>query len=490
MADKHNRDAINTATDNIKYQTYMNNNLFSKEVYINRRKQLAKNVGSGLIILLGNEDSPMNYTDNCFPFRQDSTFLYYFGLDIPVLAAVIDIDNGNEIIFGNDVSIDDIIWTGPLPSVAELASTVGITRTEAYGNIEQFIQNAKAKHQPIHILPPYRAENKIKLSQWLKVNVNELQQCVSLPLVKQVIAQRECKEACEVEQLEEAVSISADMHLAAMQYARPGMMEYEVAAMVEEVALAGNGRLSYPIILTVNGQTLHNHYHGNKLKYGDMVLVDAGAENVMHYAGDLTRTFPAGKAFTAKQKEMYNVVLASLNHATALLKPGIAFKEIHRQASIKLLEGLKELRVVKSNAEEAMEAGVHTLFFQCGVGHMMGLDVHDMEDLGEQYVGYTDTLKKSTEFGWKSLRLAKELKPGFVVTVEPGLYFIPELIDRWKAEKKLSNFINYDVVEQYKEFTGIRIEDNYLITNEGSKKLGKHLIKDADEIEAERLKAF
>lgn len=468
----------------------MNNNLFPKEIYINRRKRLTENVGSGLILLLGNEDSPMNYADNCYSFRQDSTFLYYFGLDIPMLAAIIDIDNANEILFGNDVNMDDIIWTGTLPSIAELAATVGISKTQPYNSIETIIQNAKAKHQPVHILPPYRAENKIKLAQWLQVGLNELQQSVSLTLIRNVIAQRECKEACEVEQLGEAVSISAGMHLAAMQFARPGMMEYEVAAKVEEIALAGNGRLSYPIILTVKGQTLHNHYHGNKLNEGDMVLVDAGAENVMHYAGDLTRTFPAGKAFSARQKDMYNIVLNSLNHATTLLKPDIQFKEIHRQASIKLLEGLKEMNLVKGNAEDAVNEGVHTLFFQCGVGHMMGLDVHDMEDLGEQYVGYTDTLKKSAAFGWKSLRLAKELKPGFVLTVEPGLYLIPELIDRWKAENKLSDFINYNVVEQYKDFTGIRIEDNYLITGEGSRKLGKHLIKNADEIEAIRMNAF
>ena len=468
----------------------MNNNLFSKEVYINRRKRLAENIGSGLIVLLGNEDSPMNYADNCYAFRQDSTFLYYFGLDIPMLAAIIDVDNGTEIIFGNDVSMDDIIWTGPLPSVADLGTTVGVTKTQSYNSIEAVIQAAKVKHQSIHILPAYRAENKIKLSQWLNVGLKELPQHVSLVLIKNIIAQRECKEACEAEQLEEAVSISADMHLAAMQFARPGMMEYKVAAKVEEIALAGNCRLSYPIILTIKGQTLHNHYHGNKLNDGDMVLVDAGAENVMHYAGDLTRTFPAGKAFTSKQKHMYNVVLASLNHATALLKPGIQFREIHRQASIKLLEGLKEVGLVKGNIEDAVHEGVHTLFFQCGVGHMMGLDVHDMEDLGEQYVGYTDTHKKSTAFGWKSLRLAKELKPGFVLTVEPGLYFIPELIDRWKAENKLPDFINYDVVEQYKSFTGIRIEDNYLITHEGSKKLGEHLIKKVDEIEDVRATTF
>ena len=313
-----------------------------------------------------------------------------------------------------------------------------------------------------------------------------MQRSVSLPLIKAIISQREIKEPQEVEAIEQAVSISADMHLSAMQYARPGMMEYEIAAKVEEVALAANGRLSYPVILTINGQTLHNHYHGNRIEEGQMILMDAGAENALHYAGDLTRTFPAGTTFTTRQREVYNIVLNALNHAVSLLQPGIPFKEVHTQACIQLMEGLKEINIVKGDAAEAVAAGAHTLFFQCGLGHMMGLDVHDMEDLGEQYVGYTDTLKKSTEFGWKSLRLGKELKAGFVLTVEPGIYIIPQLIDRWQAENRQHNFINYDVLESYRNFSGIRIEDNFLITANGSKKLGKHLVKTVTEIEALR----
>jgi Xaa-Pro aminopeptidase len=277
------------------------------------------------------------------------------------------------------------------------------------------------------------------------------------------------------------------MHIAAMQYAKPGMKEYEVAAKVEEIALSQNARLAYPTILTINGQTLHNHYHGNTIKEGDMILCDAGAENSMHYAGDLTRTFPVGKTFSSQQKAVYNIVLHSLEHAVHLLKPGIAFKDVHLEAGIKLLEGLKALNIVKGDATEAAWAGAHTLFFQCGLGHMMGLDVHDMEDLGEPYVGYTETMKKRTEFGWKSLRLGKELKPGFVLTVEPGVYIIPELIDRWAADKYLDAFINYDELGRWRNFGGIRIENNYLITETGSQLLGKPLGQSIADIEAYRI---
>jgi Xaa-Pro aminopeptidase len=276
------------------------------------------------------------------------------------------------------------------------------------------------------------------------------------------------------------------MHLAAIQNARPGMKEYELAAQVEAIALANDGRLSYSTILTINGQTLHNHYHGNTIQDGRMVLVDAGAETSMHYAGDLTRTFPVGKQFTTRQREIYTVVLHALDHAVSLLRPGIQYKEVHTQACIKLAEGLTAIGLMKGNAEAAVAAGAHTMFFQCGLGHMIGLDVHDMEDLGEPLVGYDDNLKKSTEFGWKSLRLGKALKAGFTLTVEPGIYIIPELIDRWKAEQKHTSFINYELLNDYRNFGGIRIEDNFVITDNGSKKLGKSLPKNLEEIEALR----
>lgn len=462
--------------------------LFNKEVYVNRRNNLRQQTGSGIILLMGNEESSMNYKDNCYPFRQDSTFLYYFGLDVPGLAAIIDADSGAEIIFGNELTMDEIIWTGPLSSVAEMAAAAGISKTIPTGKIQEWIQNAQRQKRHIHILPPYRPENRIKLATWLGVPLAQVDALVSTTLIKTVISQRLIKEPAEIDEIEKAVSISVDMHAAAIQYARAGMKEYEVAAKVQEVALAAGGQLSYPIICTVDGQTLHNHYYGNTLQEGQMVLLDAGAENDMHYAGDLTRTFPVGDKFSTQQKEIYEIVLAAMEHAVGLLKPGVLFKDVHAGACTKLMEGLRSVQLVKGDAAEAVAAGAHTLFFQCGLGHLMGLDVHDMEDLGEQYTGYTDTLKKSTEFGWKSLRLGRALEPGFVLTVEPGVYMIPELIDQWKAVKKHEAFINYEVVEKYRHFSGIRIEDNYMITSEGSRRLGKFLPVSATEIESKRLR--
>jgi Xaa-Pro aminopeptidase len=460
--------------------------LFDKAVYIKRRAALKKSIGSGIILFMGNEESSMNYKDNWYTFRQDSSFLYYFGLDVAGLAAMIDVDSGEEMIFGNELTIDEIVWTGPLPSVTDMAAAVGVDATAPSTKIGQWIQQARDKKQTVHILPPYRPENRIKLAAWLSISVSQVNELVSIELIKAIIRQRLIKEPIEIEEIEKAVSISADMHRIAMQYTQPGMKEYEVAAKVQEVAMAANGRLSYPVICTINGQILHNHYHGNTLKEGQMLLLDAGAENDMHYAGDLTRTFPVSKQFSTQQREIYDIVLAAMEHAIGLLKPGILFKEVHAKACEKLLEGLKTVQLVKGDPAEAVAAGVHTLFFQCGLGHLMGLDVHDMEDLGEQYTGYTDTLKKSTEFGWKSLRLARALEPDFVLTVEPGVYIIPELIDQWKAIKKHEAFINYEVLEKYRNFGGIRIEDNYAITDTGSRRLGKFLPVTAKEIEAFR----
>jgi Xaa-Pro aminopeptidase len=464
----------------------MNQQLFDRQVYIQRRKQLQSKLSNGLVLLLGNEDSSMNYKDNCFPFRQDSTFLYYIGIDQPGLAAIIDLDENKEILFGENASIDDIIWTGPQPLVQELAGSVGIGASDNSAKLATLLAAARKAQRPIHILPPYRPENKIKLSTWLDTPIAQLPQFISETLIRAVIAQREIKEDREILEMDKAVSISVDMHLAAIQNARPGMKEYELAAQVEAIALANDGRLSYPTILTINGQTLHNHYHGNTIQDGQMVLVDAGAETGMHYAGDLTRTFPAGKQFSTRQRELYTVVLDALDHAVSLLRPGIQYKEVHTQACIKLAEGLTAVGLMKGDATAAVATGAHTMFFQCGLGHMIGMDVHDMEDLGEPLVGYDDQLKKSTEFGWKSLRLGKALKAGFTLTVEPGIYIIPELIDRWKAEQKHTSFINYELLNDYRNFGGIRIEDNFVITDKGSKKLGKSLPKSLDEIEAMR----
>ncbi|MDR6942402.1 aminopeptidase P family protein [Mucilaginibacter pocheonensis] len=461
--------------------------LFEKQVYTDRRQALKQNIGSdGLILLLGNEDSSMNYKDNCYPFRQDSTFLYYFGLDVQNLAAVIDTDTGEEVIFGNELSIDDIIWTGTLPTVMEMASAVGVSQTKPYNQVLHYVHKALIAGRKVHILPPYRPENTMKLATWFNVSLQDVQDHVSVKLIKAVIAQRVIKTPLEIAEMEKAVSISVDMQLAVIKSTRPGIKEYELVAKAIEVAQAANGQLGYPAIITTKGQTLHTHYYGNTLQDGDMVLSDIGAENNMHYGGDLTRTFPVGGSFTTRQKELYEVVLASMDHAISMLKPGVRYKDIHLAACEKLVEGLTQVNLMKGDPAEAVAAGAHTMFFQCGLGHMLGMDTHDMENLGEPYVGYTDTLKKDTVFGLKSLRLGRELEAGYVLTVEPGIYIIPELIDRWNAEKKYADFINYDVLQTYRDFGGIRIEDNFLITDTGSHLLGKYLPKTLKDIEGLR----
>jgi Xaa-Pro aminopeptidase len=367
-----------------------------------------------------------------------------------------------------------------------MAYEVGVWETKPYAEFGTHIIQANAAGRKVHFLPPYRSENLLKLSEWLQLPPSAIKTHHSVDLIKAVVQQRSIKESIEVNAIEEAVSISVDMHLAAMQYANAGIKEYEVVAKVQEVATAAGGRVSYSTILSVQGQVLHNHYYGNTLQEGQILLVDAGAEQHMHYAGDLTRTFPVGRRFTAIQREMYSVVLNAIDSASAQLKPGIPFMDVHAHAALALVNGLKELGLIKGDPEEAVQLGVHTLFFQCGLGHMMGLDVHDMEDLGEEFVGYDDTIKKRTDFGWKYLRLGKVLQPGFVLTVEPGIYIIPELTDRWAAEKKLADFINYTALKGFRDFGGIRIENNFLITADGAHKFGKFLPTTISEVEALR----
>lgn len=460
--------------------------MFSKSTYINRRQTLKSKLGSGLVLLLGNEESGMNYRDNVYPFRQDSTFLYYFGIDQASLAAVIDIDNDREIIFGDELTIDQIVWTGPKEAITEKAAKVGLGEVKPASAIAGFLKDALARRQTVHYLPPYRGEHDLKLQEWLHLHPAETAQKASVALIKAVVSMRSYKTAEEVAEIEKAVDTSIDMHLAFMRETRAGMTEKEIAGRLQSIAIAQGGDISYPIILTVNGEILHTHARDLAIREGQMALCDAGAETAMHYCGDLTRTIPVGKSFTNLQKEMYEIVLDAQESAIAACKPGILFKDVHKLAVTRLVDGMKQMGVVKGDVAEAVEHDVHTLFFQCGLGHMMGLDVHDMENLGEQYVGYTDDLIKGTAFGWKSLRLGRALEPGFVITVEPGLYLIPTLIDRWKAENKLSQFIDYDKLELFRDFTGIRIEDNLLITETGNTVLGKGLVKSVADLEALR----
>lgn len=459
--------------------------MFDAATYVNRRNTLKKQVKSGLILLMGNEESPMNYTDNPFHFRQDSSFLYFFGLDFAGLAAVIDVDQDKEIIFGNELTVEDIVWMGTQPTLKEKSELVGVAHTAPAADLPKVLAEAKSKGRAIHFLPPYRPENKIKLFKWLGFDPDKLSELASVELIKAIVAQRNYKSDAEVAEIERAVDTSVDMHVAAMKMARPGMKEFEMAAEVKRIAMAAGGDISFPIILTKNGQTLHNHYHGNTIQSGDLVLCDCGAETAMRYGGDLSSTFPVDKTFTARQKEIYDLSLKAHEAAVAMLKPGVKNKDVHLTACKTIAEGLKEIGLMKGNVDDAVAAGAHAIFFPCGTGHMMGLDIHDMEDLGEQYVGY-DEEQRSTQFGLKSLRLARKLEPGFVITIEPGIYFIPELMDKWRAENLFTDFLNYDKLETYKDFSGIRNEEDFLITPDGKRLLGKPKPKTVAEVEALR----
>jgi len=439
-------------------------------------------VGSGKILMLGNDYVGMNYAANTYHFRQDSSFLYFFGIDRPSLAAVMDLDKGETILFGDELTMDDIVWTGPLPSLRDQASAVGVTKVEPTYRLEEFLKGSSK----IHFLPPYRDRNILKLHRLLKIPVDKVKNRASMALIRGVIALRESKSSEEIAAIEEAVQITNQLHLTAMLTARPGMTEAQVHAAVEASALSHQCQLSFPAIITVDGQTLHNHSHHNRMREGQLLLVDAGAEGRSHYAGDMTRTFPVGARFDSRQRDVYQVVLNAQAAAIAALRPGIAYKTCHLKAATVVAEGMKSLGLLKGNTEDIVTAGAHAMFFQHGLGHMMGLDVHDMEDLGENNVGYGGRFKRSDQFGLGFLRLAKPLKPGFVVTVEPGIYFIPQLIDLWRSEGKFKDFIVYDKLESYKDFGGIRIEDDYLIMEKGARLLGGRVPKTIEEIEAIR----
>jgi len=459
--------------------------MFKTEVYIQRRKVLSEKIGSGLILFWGNDESPMNYPDNTYHFRQHSSFLYYFGIDFPSLAAVIDIDNGHTIIFGDNYTIDDIVWMGPQPTIEERTMLSGISETQPMAKLYTILREAQAARRIIHFLPPYRPENKIKLLRFLNIRPDQININASSDLVKAVISQREIKSPEEIAEIEKAVDLSVDMHVAAIKMAQPGMKEAQIAARIYEVALAADCNIAFPIIATINGQTLHNHTHHNVLKEGDLFLVDAGAESKMHYAGDLSSTFPVSKTFTSIQKQIYEISLKAHEAAINTIAPCTAFRDVHFAACKSIAASMKELGLMKGDVDQAVAEGAHALFFPCGTGHMMGLDVHDMEDLGEVWVGY-DGEPKSTQFGLKSLRFAKNLKPGHVFTIEPGIYFIPELIDLWRSENKFSDFLVWDEIEKFRNFGGIRNEENFLVTENGFKRLGKPKPKTIKEIESLR----
>ncbi|MEG1563015.1 MAG: aminopeptidase P family protein [Bacteroides sp.] len=457
--------------------------MFSKETYVQRRALLKKEIGSGVLLFLGNDECGLNFQDNTFRYRQDSTFLYFFGLSYAGLSAIIDIDEDKEIIFGDELTIDHIVWMGTQPTIKEKSELVGVTHTLPSAAIVSYLHKSVQKGQTVHFLPPYRAEHKLKLMDWL--GLPPAHQEGSVSFIRAVVGQRNHKSAEEIVEIEKACNITSDMHIAAIKAIRPGMRECEIAAVIEEVALAAGGDLSFATIATINGQTLHNHYHGNLIQSGQLFLMDAGAETEMGYAGDMSSTAPVDRKFTARQREIYDLQVAMHQASVDALRPGVPFVEVYDLSARVMVEGLKELGLMKGNAEDAVREGAHAMFYPCGLGHMMGLDVHDMENLGEQWVGYNGQ-PKSTQFGRKSLRLGMPLEAGFVLTIEPGIYFIPELIDLWKGQHKFTEFLNYEKLETYRTFGGIRNEEDYLITDTGARLLGKKIPLTADEVEAIR----
>jgi Xaa-Pro aminopeptidase len=457
--------------------------MFKKDVYIDRRKRLKEKVSNGLILLPGNGESPMNYPGNAYQFRQDSSFLYFFGLDMPDLVGVIDLDEGKEYIFGDDVSLDDIIWMGPQPTMKELSHDVGVENSMPFKEVGGFLRKAKDKGQKIHVLPFYRGGNIIRFADWLGIHHGQVQDYVSQELIHAVVDMRSIKDRYEIEELEKAAAIGYEMHVTAMRMCKPGVYEREISGVIEGIPRTHDGMISFPVILTQNGETLHNHYHGNMLEKGKMMLTDAGAETSMHYASDFTRTIPVGGRFNDRQKSIYNIVLEANNKAHEMTRPGVPYLEVHTEAARTIVRGLNELGIMKGDVEEAVQKGAHAMFMPHGLGHPMGLDVHDMEGLGENLVGYDEEIKRSSVFGFSGLRFGKRVQPGHVLTNEPGCYFIPELIEKWENENKFSEFIDYKQVNEFKGFGGVRLEDDILVTDDGCRILGKRIPITVEEVE-------
>jgi Xaa-Pro aminopeptidase len=457
--------------------------MFRPETYVERRKRLKQQVGSGLLVFPGNDEAPINYPANHYPFRQDSSFLYFFGLDSPGLTGVIDVEAGTDMIFGDDVTLEDVIWEGEVPKLRDRALEAGVTKTAPLAKIEDSISSAARKKRRVHYLPPYRSETGERLSAWLGIPAAAVRKGASEVLIRAVVAQRSVKSDEEVAEIEKALEVTREMFLAAMKTARPGITEREVIGQVEAIALSRGCPTAFPTILTLNGHVFHNVYHGNTLEKGKLLLMDAGVSSPLGYASDITRTIPAGGKLTPKQRGIYEIVLAGQAHALGMVRPGVKHKDIHLAAAWVMAQGLKDLGLMRGDMDDAVEAGAQALFFPHGLGHMLGLDVHEMEGLGEDFVGYDATVERSDQFGLAYLRLARRLEPGFVLTCEPGIYFIPALIDQWKKEARFADFIDYDKVEDYRDFTGVRIEDDVLVTPKGGRVLGKPIPKTVKDVE-------
>lgn len=458
--------------------------MFDSSVYKQRRQALREKVGHGLILILGNNEAPANYPDNTYKFRQDSSFLYFFGHSHPGYAGVMDIEAGEDYFFGNDVTMDDIIWMGPQPSVKDLAAQVGVEKSFPFDKLKEFIGKAISQRRPIHFLPPYRYDNMLLLEDLTGIRASMTKQHASVELIKAVVALRSVKEACEIAEIDKACNIGYEMHTAAMRLCKPGVSEQYIAGILDGISSSYGNMVSFATILTQNGQTLHNHDHSHLLEAGRLMLTDAGAESVTNYCSDHTRTIPVGGKFTSRQRDVYSIVLDCHDKALELARPGVTYKSVHLEVCKVLAQGLKDLGLMKGDVNEAVAAGAHALFMPHGLGHMMGIDVHDMEDLGQCYVGYDDEIRPSDQFGLASLRMGRRLQEGFVITDEPGCYFIPALIDKWKAENMHKDFLNYEAIEKFKDFGGIRLEDDILIIPGGSRFTGeKHIPITISEVE-------
>lgn len=452
--------------------------MFDKQTYVNRRARLRSLVNDGIIIIFGNNESPCNYPSNgYYPFRQDSSFLYYFGLNRDGLVGVIDIDNNSETVFGNDIDIEDIVWYGSVDSVHDLAAQVGVEHTAPMRALKNTCNEALRQKRRIHFLPPYRHDIKIQIFDLLGIHPVQQKEAASMELIKAVVSMRSVKEQQEIEELERAAEIGYLMHTTAMRLTRPGVTEKFVGGQVDGIAHSYGAMTSFPTIYSQHGEIMHGNPSMSVLQAGRLALCDAGAETINNYCSDNTRTMPVSGTFTQRQLEIYSIVEACHDHVLEVAKPGVKYFDVHLAVCRLMTERLKELGLMKGDTDEAVAAGAHAMFLPHGLGHMMGMDVHDMEGLGQTNVGFDEETRPDLEqFGTNALRMGRRLQKGFVVTDEPGIYFIPALIDEWKADGHCKEFINFDLLETYKDFGGIRIEDDILITEDGCRFIGEKRI--------------
>ena len=452
--------------------------MFCKQTYQSRRNELKRLVGSGVIILFGNNESPCNYPSNAYsPFRQDSSFLYYFGLAHPGLVGVIDVDNDSELLFGDDIDIEDIVWYGSVDSVSQMAASVGVAQTAPMSALSQFCSQARAAGRTLHFLPPYRHDTMLTITDLLGIHHSRQRDEASLTLIRAVVKMRSSKTAEEVVELEKAAEIGYQMHTTAMRLARPGVTEKYVGGQVDGIARSLGAQVSFATIFSQHGEIMHGNPSMALLEEGRLALCDAGAETMSHYCSDNTRTFPVSGRFTERQLDIYRIVEECHDYVLTVARPGVCYRDVHFGVCRLMTDRLKELGLMRGNTDDAVSAGAHAMFLPHGLGHMMGMDVHDMEGLGQIYVGFDDEVRPNLEqFGTNALRMGRRLEEGFVVTDEPGIYFIPALIDDWKASGHCKEFLNFDLLETYKDFGGIRIEDDVLITADGCRFIGEKRI--------------